>query len=42
VVFSLEIVGLLAAVWLFRHISVAAFRRDAEVTLPEVLALAGD
>ena len=42
VVFSLEIVGLLAAVWLFRQISVTEFRRDAEVTLPEVLALAGD
>jgi BCD family chlorophyll transporter-like MFS transporter len=42
VVFSLEIVGLLAAVWLFRQISVIEFRRDAEVTLPEVLALAGD
>lgn len=39
-VFGLEIVGLLAAVWLFRHISVEEFRRDAEVRIQDVLALA--
>ena len=34
--------GLLVAVWLFRQISVTDFRRDADVKLPDVLALAGD
>jgi BCD family chlorophyll transporter-like MFS transporter len=37
-VFALEILGLLAAVLLFRGITVAAFRREAEVQLPELLA----
>lgn len=41
-VFALEMVGLLAAVWLFRFISVEAFRRDAQMQLADVLALAGD
>ena len=41
-VFSLEIVGLLLAVWLFRSISVEAFRRQAEVRLHTVLSLATD
>lgn len=41
-VFTLEMVGLLAAVWLFRFISVEAFRRDAQMQLADVLALAGD
>ncbi|MBK8047368.1 MAG: BCD family MFS transporter [Anaerolineales bacterium] len=41
-VFSLEIVGLMVAVWLFRSISVQNFRRDAEVQLPELLAVAVD
>jgi BCD family chlorophyll transporter-like MFS transporter len=38
-VFSLEIAGLLLAVWLFRSIDVKAFRRQAEVRLPNVLSL---
>lgn len=38
-VFSLEIAGLLFAVWLFRSISVEKFRRQAEVRLPNVLSL---
>jgi BCD family chlorophyll transporter-like MFS transporter len=38
-VFGLEIVGLLLAVVLFRNISVAAFRHEAEVQLPEILAV---
>jgi len=42
VVFGLEIVGLLCAIWLFRTISVAQFRRDADVQLHEIMALAGD
>ena len=41
-VFSLEIVGLLLAVWLFRSISVESFRRQAEVRLHTVLSLATD
>ncbi len=38
-VFSLEIAGLLLAVWLFRSINVEKFRRQAEVRLPNVLSL---
>ncbi len=38
-VFSLEIAGLLLAVWLFRSIDVEKFRRQAEVRLPNVLSL---
>jgi BCD family chlorophyll transporter-like MFS transporter len=41
-VFALEIVGLLAAVWLFRTVSVEAFRRDARIQLGDVLAYAGE
>jgi BCD family chlorophyll transporter-like MFS transporter len=41
-VFGLEIVGLLTAVWLFREISVAQFQRDARVQLSDVLAHAAD
>ncbi len=41
-VFSLEIVGLLLAVWLFRSISVEQFRRQAETRLHTVLSLATD
>ncbi len=41
-VFSLEIAGLLLAVWLFRSISVETFRRQAEVRLHTVLSLATD
>lgn len=41
-VFGLEIAGLLLAVALFRTISVQQFRRDAEVRLADVLAVAGD
>ena len=41
-VFSLEIVGLLLAVWLFRSISVEQFRRQAELRLHTVLSLATD
>jgi BCD family chlorophyll transporter-like MFS transporter len=40
-VFGMEIMGLLAAIWLFRSIDVAEFRRNAELRLHEVLALAG-
>ncbi len=40
-VFGLEVVGLLAAVWLFRWISVDEFRRDAHLHLADVLSLAG-
>ncbi|MCB0093223.1 MAG: BCD family MFS transporter [Caldilineaceae bacterium] len=39
-VFGLEIAGLLLAVWLFQHISVEQFQRDAELRLQEVLELA--
>lgn len=42
IVFALEIAGLLLAVWLFRHISVEEFRRDAEVRLADLLAIVGD
>lgn len=42
VVFGLEVVGLLLAIWLFRAITVEQFHRDAEVRLADVLALAGD
>jgi MFS transporter, BCD family, chlorophyll transporter len=41
-VFGLEIIGLLVAVWLLRTISVEQFRRDAEVRLADVVALAAD
>ncbi len=41
-VFGLEIVGLMLAVYLFRTISVSQFRRDAELRLSDVLALSGD
>lgn len=41
-VFGMEVVGLLIAIWLFRTISVEEFRRDAEVRIHDVLALAGD
>ena len=41
-VFTLEIAGLLLAVWLFRSISVEKFRRQAEVRLHTVLSLASD
>lgn len=41
-VFSLEVVGLLMAIWIFRTIQVAEFRRDAELQMHEVLALAAD
>lgn len=41
-VFSLEIIGLLLAVWLFRSISVESFRRQAEIRLHTVLSLATD
>lgn len=41
-VFGLEIAGLAAAVLLFRGITVETFRREAEVQLPELLALASD
>jgi len=40
IVFGLEIAGLLLAVWLFREISVARFRQDAEARLGDLLALA--
>lgn len=42
VVFGLEVVGLLIAIWLFRTISVEEFRRNADVRLNDVLALASD
>lgn len=38
-VFSLEILGLLLAIWLFREISVTRFRADAEARLGDLLAL---
>lgn len=38
-VFALEIAGLLLAVWLFREISVANFRRDAEASLGDLLSI---
>lgn len=41
VVFGLEMIGLLAAILLFRNISVGQFREDAEVRLEQTLALAG-
>lgn len=41
IVFSLEIIGLLGAVWLIRTISVPQFRYEAEMRLQEVLALVG-
>jgi BCD family chlorophyll transporter-like MFS transporter len=41
-VFGMEIVGLLVAVWLFRSIEVADFRRQAETRLQDILSLAGD
>lgn len=41
-VFGLEIIGLLLAVFLFRSISVERFREDAEVGFADVVAVAGD
>ncbi len=41
-VFGIEIAGLIAAILLFRTISVEQFQREAEVELVDVLALAGD
>jgi MFS transporter, BCD family, chlorophyll transporter len=41
-VFALEIVGLLAAIVLFRGITVETFRRQAEVQLSDILAVATD
>ena len=41
-VFALEIVGLIAAIVLFRGITVETFRREAEVQLSDVLAVATD
>lgn len=41
-VFSLEIAGLVAAILLFRSITVETFRHEAEVQLPELLALANE
>ena len=41
-IFSLEAIGLLTTIWLFRKISVAEFQRDANLRIHEVLALAGD
>lgn len=41
-VFTIEIVALIAAIWLFRRISVEEFQRDAQVQLHDVLALAAD
>lgn len=41
-VFGLEIAGLIAALLLFRTITVEAFQRDAQVNLVDVLAIAGD
>lgn len=40
-VFTLEILGLMLAVYLFRTISVTKFRTDAELRLSDVLALSG-
>lgn len=42
VVFGLEIIGLLMAILLFRHISVDEFRRNAELHLHDVLAMVGN
>jgi MFS transporter, BCD family, chlorophyll transporter len=41
-VFALEIAGLIAAVLLFKGITVEAFRRQAEVQLSDILAVAND
>jgi MFS transporter, BCD family, chlorophyll transporter len=41
-VFALEIAGLIAAVLLFKGITVEAFRRQAEVQLSDILAAAND
>lgn len=41
-VFILEGIGLLVAVYLFRRVSVEEFRRDAQVQLSDVLAIAAD
>ena len=41
-VFGLEIVGLIAAIFLFRGITVETFRRQAEVQLSDILAVATD
>ncbi len=41
IVFGLEMIGLIAAIVLFRNISVGQFRKDAEVRLKQTLALAG-
>lgn len=40
IVFGLEMVGLMAAILLFREISIEQFREDAEVRLEQTLALA--
>ena len=42
IVFALEIAGLVAALLLFRTISVENFQRDAQIDVADVLALAGD
>lgn len=42
VVFALEVAGLVAALLLFRTISVENFQRDAQINVADVLALAGD
>lgn len=41
IVFGLEMIGLIAAILLFRHISVGQFREDAQLQLKQTLALAG-
>lgn len=41
-VFGLEVVGLLIAVWLFRTISVEAFRHDAALQQTDIMAIALD
>ena len=41
IVFGLEMVGLVAAILIFRNISVGQFRKDAEVRLEQTLALGG-
>ncbi|MEI2776518.1 MAG: BCD family MFS transporter [Tetrasphaera sp.] len=42
IVFGLEIAGLVVAMLIFRTISVAEFQEEAAVSLPDVLAIAGD
>lgn len=41
-VFALEIVGLLVAIWMFQRISVTTFRRDADIQMADMLAIASD